>query len=216
MVHNFSQNNSYINQIVYELRHVDIQKDRAKFRNNLEKFGILAGYELSRGLHYSAEEVQTTLGSTIIETLDDSVVIISILRAGIPLQYGLLKLLDTAETGFIAAYRKEHPGGGFDIKMDYITCPDLSNKVVIFTDPMLATGSSLNTAMKMIENYGEPKELHLVSVIASEFAVEQIKRLHPSIKMWVGAIDEELTAKSYIVPGLGDAGDLAYGEKLQG
>jgi len=192
IVINLSETNSFINQIVYELRHVHIQKDRAKFRNNLEKFGILAAYEVSKSLNYSAEEVQTSLGSTFIETIDDSIVLLSILRAGIPLQYGVLKLMDQAETGFIAAYRKEKPDGSFDIKMDYITCPNLNNKVVIFTDSMLATGSSLDNAMK------------------------QVRRLYPAIKIWVGAIDEELTAKSYIVPGLGDAGDLAYGEKLQG
>ncbi|MCO6461062.1 MAG: uracil phosphoribosyltransferase [Saprospiraceae bacterium] len=216
MVNNLSEKNSYFNQIIYELRHISIQRDRAKFRNNLEKFGFLAGYEISKSLNFSAEEVQTSLGSTIIETIDDSIVILSILRAGIPLQYGLLKLMDQAETGFIAAYRKEKPDGSFDIKMDYITCPDLNEKIVIFTDPMLATGSSLDSALKMIENYGTPKELHLISIIASEYALEQIRRLYPTIHIWVGAIDEELTAKSYIVPGLGDAGDLAYGEKLQG
>ena len=216
IVINLSETNSFINQIVYELRHIHIQKDRAKFRNNLEKFGILAAYEVSKSLNYSAEEVQTSLGSTFIETIDDSIVLLSILRAGIPLQYGVLKLMDQAETGFIAAYRKEKPDGSFDIKMDYITCPNLNNKVVIFTDSMLATGSSLDNAMKMIENYGTPKEIHLISVIASEYAIDQVRRLYPAIKIWVGAIDEELTAKSYIVPGLGDAGDIAYGEKLQG
>lgn len=216
MINNFSLTNSYINQIVFELRNIAIQKDRPRFRNNLEKFGMLVGYELSKGLYYSAEEVQTVLGSTIVETLDDQVVIISILRAGLPIQNGLLKLMDYAEVGFISAYRREQPDGSFDIRMDYVTCPDLSNKVVIFTDPMLATGASLDASMRMIESYGSPKEIHVVSLIASEYAIEQVRRLYPSIRIWVGAVDEELTAKSYIVPGLGDAGDLAYGEKLQG
>jgi len=215
MVTNFSTENSYVNQILFELRNVNIQNDRPRFRNNLEKFGMIVGYELSKKLHYSAEEVHTVLGSMITETLDDQVVILSILRAGLPIQNGLLKLMDYAEIGFVSAYRKEKSDGDFDIRMDYVTCPDLSNKVVIFADPMLATGASLDASVKMINSYGTPKELHVVSLIASEYAIEHVRRLYPSMFIWVGAIDEELTAKSYIVPGLGDAGDLAYGEKLQ-
>lgn len=215
MLTNFSTENSFINQIIYELRNVNIQNDRPRFRNNLEKFGMLAGFELSKKLHFSPEEVQTVLGSLVTETIDDQVVILSILRAGLPIQTGMLKLMDYAEVGFVSAYRKEKPDGSFDIRMDYVTCPDLSNKVVIFTDPMLATGASLDASIQMIAGYGTPKELHVVSLIASEFAVEHVRRLYPSMRIWVGAVDEELTAKSYIVPGLGDAGDLAYGEKLQ-
>lgn len=215
MVTNFSLSNSFFNQILFELRNVNIQNDRPRFRNNLEKFGMIAGYEISKTMYYSAEEVQTVLGSMITETIDDQVVILSILRAGLPLQNGLLKLMDYAEAGFISAYRKDRPDGTYDIRMDYVTCPNLENKIVIFTDPMLATGASLDASMRMINEYGTPKEVHLLTVIASEYAIEQVRRLYPTMKIWAAAIDEELTAKSYIVPGLGDAGDLAFGEKLQ-
>lgn len=215
MVTNFSLSNSYVNQILFELRNVNIQNDRPRFRKNLEKFGMIAGYEISKQLHYSPEEVQTVLGSMITETIDDQVVLLSILRAGLPIQNGILQLMDYAEMGFISAYRRALPEGDFDIRMDYVTCPDLTSKVVILADPMLATGASLDASVKMIESYGTPKEMHVVSVIASEYAIEHVRRLYPSMKIWVGAIDQELTAKSYIVPGLGDAGDLAFGEKLQ-
>ena len=171
--------------------------------------------QLSKTIHYSSEDVQTSLVSMITETTDDQVVLLSILRAGLPLQNGLLKLMDYAEAGFISAYRKDRQDGTYDIRMDYVTCPTLENKIVIFTDPMLATGASLDASMRMIKDYGTPKEVHLVTIIASEYAIEQVRRIYPNMKMWAGAIDEELTAKSYIVPGLGDAGDLAFGEKLQ-
>lgn len=216
MLNILSNTNSILNQIIYEMRNINIQNDRPRFRRNLERVGIIAAYEISKKLSYTPEDVQTLLGNLVIETPDDELVLIAILRAGLPLQNGLLEIFNYAETGFISAYRKVNKSGGFDIKMDYITCPSLEGKVVVFSDPMLATGSSLISSMEMIANYGTPKEIHLVSVIASEYAVEQVRRLYPAIQIWVGAVDEELTAKSYIVPGLGDAGDLAFGEKLQG
>ena len=143
-------------------------------------------------------------------------VILGILRAGLPLQQGILDCFETADGAFVSAYRKEKPDGSFDISMDYITCPELDNKTLIIADPMLATGKSVEAAMEMISEYGSPAAIHIVSVIASDYGIEHIRRLYPQAHIWVGAVDAELTARSYIVPGLGDAGDLAYGRKLQG
>ncbi|HQW10671.1 MAG TPA: uracil phosphoribosyltransferase [Saprospiraceae bacterium] len=216
MVTLLTQQKSLFGNLMHELREVDIQSNRRNFRQNLEKFGLLAGYEISKLLNYEMRETTTVLGSTEVDVLHDEVVALAILRAGLPLQAGILKAFDDAEGAFVTAYRKEKPDGSFDISMDYITCPILSNKVIVMADPMLATGRSIEAAMHMINDYGKPREIHLVSVIASESGIDHIRRLYPFIHIWVGAIDAELTAKSYIVPGLGDAGDLSFGEKLQG
>lgn len=215
MVRNLSSTPSVISEIMHDLRNVKTQTERARFRRNLARFGMLAGYEISKELKYNAVNIDTVLGNLDIPQIAEKIVVLGILRAGLPLQEGLLQIFEKAEAAFVSAYRKEKPDGSFDISMDYVTCPSMKDKILIITDPMLATGRSLEASVRMIEEYGKPSEIHLVSVIASENGIDHVQRLFPYINIWVGDIDSELTAKSYIVPGLGDAGDLAFGEKLQ-
>jgi uracil phosphoribosyltransferase len=215
MITNFADQSSIISQYISELRNINIQNDRLRFRENLERISMLMAYEVSKTLDYQATQVETPLGEASVNTLKSELVIASILRAGIPLHNGFLKVFDKAENAFISAYRKHHRDGTFDIKMEYVTCPDLTNKTLIIVDPMLATGASLAATLENLKEYGVPKIVHIVTIIASEQGIDYIRRLFPDIHIWTGAIDEELTAKSYIVPGLGDAGDLAFGCKLQ-
>ena len=215
MITNFADKSSIISQYISELRNINIQNDRLRFRENLERIGMLMAYEVSKTLDYQATPVETPLGEASVNTLKSQLVIASILRAGIPLHNGFLKVFDQAENAFISAYRKHHRDGTFDIKMEYVTCPDLSGKTLIIVDPMLATGASLAATLENLKEYGVSKIVHIVTIIASEQGIDYIRRLFPDIHIWTGAIDEELTAKSYIVPGLGDAGDLAFGCKLQ-
>lgn len=215
MLTNFADSHSIISQFIGELRDVQIQNDRLRFRENLERLSMLMAYEISKKLDYKLTPVETPLGEAKVNLLRSPIVIASVLRAGLPLHNGLLKIFDKAENAFISAYRKHHRDGTFDIKMEYVTCPDLENKVLIISDPMLATGASLAATIDNLKEYGTPKEIHIVTIIASEQGINHMKRLFPQVHIWTGAIDEELTAKSYIVPGLGDAGDLAFGSKLQ-
>lgn len=212
---NLSSYSSLIQQILFELRNVDIQNDRHRFRQNLRKFGQIAAYEISKNFTYKEETTDTILGEAQVKTIQDSIVVCPILRAGLPLHEGMLDMLPEAESGFISAYRKHQPDGSFEIYMGYTTCPNCEGKILIIVDPMLATGSSIQLAIDELKLYGTAKEIYLVSIIASRLGVEYVQRVHPDVKLFVGAIDEELTAKSYIVPGLGDAGDLAFGSKLQ-
>lgn len=216
MVHSLARQHSYIGNIMYQLRNIDIQNDRFRFRHNLRRFGMFAAFELSKHLQFSTVEAQTILGSSEVNIIQEEIVALGILRAGLPLQQGIMDCFEEAHGAFVSAYRREKPDGSFDISMDYITCPELENKILILADPMLATGRSVEAAMQMINEYGTPLEVHLISVIASDSGIEHLRRLFPQMHIWVGAIDMELTAKSYIVPGLGDAGDLAFGRKLQG
>ena len=210
-----AENNSIANKFIAELRDTKVQHDRMRFRKNIERLGQIFAYEISKTLHYQEAEIETPLGIANVSLPQDRVVIASILRAGLPIHHGLLSYFDSADNAFISAYRKHHKDGTFEINLEYVTCPDLEDTVLILTDPMLATGASFAAALDVLEKYGTPKEVHLVTVIASSHGVNYIKRMYPRCKIWTGAIDEELTAKSYIVPGLGDAGDLLYGEKLQ-
>lgn len=216
MVNNLSSTPSVISEIMHDLRNIRTQTERARFRRNLARFGTFAGYEISKRLNYKKVNIDTVLGNLDIDQIADEIVVLGILRAGLPLQDGLLQVFENAEAAFVSAYRREKPDGSFDISMDYVTCPNMKDKILIITDPMLATGRSLEAAVRMIHEYGKPREIHLVSVIASENGIDHVQHLFPFIEIWVGDIDSELTAKSYIVPGLGDAGDLAFGEKLQG
>ncbi len=214
MVHNLSEQNSIFNQFIAEIRDVDIQQDSMRFRKNIERIGGILAYELSKDLDYEEEEIFTPLGIAKENLLKHQPVIASILRAGLPLHNGILNLFDQAENAFVSAYRKEHKDGSFEVYVDYLASPDIDDKVLILADPMLATGRSMELVYKAMLQKGTPKQLHVVSVIASKMAVEHIKAKFPkNTKIWVGAIDDELTAQSYIVPGLGDAGDLAYGQK---
>lgn len=215
MVTNFAKQNSIISQYISELRDINIQTDRLRFRENLERLSILMAYEVSKTLEYEITKVETPLGEAEVNTLKSEVVLASILRAGLPLHNGFLKVFDKAENAFVSAYRKHHKDGSFEIKLEYVTCPSLEEKTLIIVDPMLATGASLATTIDNLKEYGRPTKIHIVTIIASEQGVDHIRRLCPDAHIWTGAVDEELTAKSYIVPGLGDAGDLAFGSKLQ-
>lgn len=202
-------------QYLAELRNVSIQRDRMRFRRNAERLGQILGYEISKTLLYKVQEIETPLGIAEAYIPSERVVIGSILRAGLPLHQGLLATFDSAENAFISAYRKHHKDGTFEINLEYVTCPNLDDCVLILTDPMLATGASLSAAVEVLKRYGTPAKIHLVAIVSSASGIEYLNRTHPECQIWTVAIDEELTAKSYIVPGLGDAGDLMFGEKLQ-
>jgi len=214
MVLNLSEQNSIFNQFIAEIRDVDIQQDSMRFRKNIERIGEILAYELSKNLEYYEQEVFTPLGIAKENLIKEQPVVASILRAGLPLHNGILNMFDQAENAFISAYRKEHKDGSFEVHVDYLASPDIEDKVLILADPMLATGRSMELVYKAMLQKGTPKQIHVVSVIASKLGIEHIKtRLPKNTKIWVGAIDDELTAQSYIVPGLGDAGDLAFGQK---
>ncbi len=214
MVHLLSEGNSIINQFIAELRNVDVQNDRMRFRRNLERIGEIAAMEISRRLPFANKEITTPLGIANISLPTEQPVIGTILRAGLPLHQGLLNYFDHADNAFISAYRKHHKDGSFDIRLEYISSPSLDGRILILADPMLATGASLVTTYKAILEYGRPRHTHIVAALGSTQGIDFIKKHMPAeVDLWVGAIDEELTAQAYIVPGLGDAGDLAYGEK---
>jgi len=216
-IHNISEQNSILNTFISEIRDVDIQKDRMRFRRNIERIGEILGYELSKALSFGSSQIKTPLGSSSIDLIANDVVLCSILRAGIPLHNGLLNYFDSAENAFISAYR-HHPENSddFEIIVEYLACPDLKNKTLILADPMLATGRSMVTAFEALKPYGTPKEVHLVSAIVAQEGVEFVdKHFGKDVHLWIAAIDENLNEKGYIVPGLGDAGDLSFGEKLQ-
>lgn len=215
MVINLSEQHSLISNWVSELRDVDIQADRMRFRRNLERVGEAAAYEISKVLPFVEKEVQTQMGTATCKILQYHPVLATILRAGLPLHQGLLNYFDKADNAFISAYRKHNKDGSFEISLDYISCPELEDRVVIVSDPMLATGSSLVKTIHFLKEEGRPKEIHIVAAIACTVGIEYVKREEPSVTIWCGDIDDELTAKGYIVPGLGDAGDLAYGVKVQ-
>lgn len=214
MVHLLSEGNSIINQFIAELRNVEVQNDRMRFRRNLERIGEIAALEISKKLPYHTVEVVTPLGIALVSVPSEQPVIGTILRAGLPLHQGILNYFDQADNAFISAYRKHHKDGTFDIHLEYIGSPALANRILILADPMLATGSSIVTTYRAIAERGKPKHMHIVAAVASTQGVEYVKKHMPAeVDLWIGAVDDELTAQAYIVPGLGDAGDLAFGEK---
>lgn len=215
MVINLSAAHSLMSNWVAELRHTDIQTDRMRFRRNLERIGEVIAYEMSKEMEWEEKEIPTPLGVSMCKMLKEQPVLATILRAGVPLHQGLLNYFDKADNAFISAYRKHHRDGSFEISIEYISCPDINNRIVIISDPMLATGASLVKTIQFLKAEGKPKEIHIVSAIACTIGIELVKREEPGVKIWCGAIDDELTAKGYIVPGLGDAGDLAFGPKVQ-
>ena len=215
MVRNLSNTYSIVSDWISELRDVQQQADRMRFRRNLERLGELAALEISTKLGFEEKEIQTPLGTAVCKTLVDQPVLATILRAGLPLHNGLLNIFDKADNAFIAAYRKHRLDGSFDISLEYVSCPDLDDRVLIISDPMIATGSSLVKTLQFLREEGKPKEIHIVAAIACTVGIEFVKRAEPNVTIWCGDIDEELTAKGYIVPGLGDAGDLAFGPKTQ-
>ena len=208
---NFSLVNIWIN----ELRNVNIQKDRMRFRRNMERIGEIAAFEISKNLDYKEVEISTPLDQIKVKELSVQPVITTILRAGVPLFQGILNYFDGADCGFVAAYRKHDANDYFSIQQDYLTCPNVDGRPLIVADPMLATGASLIEALKDLLNHGKPSQLHIVAAIASQQGVETITKAFPEAHIWIGAVDPSLTSKGYISPGLGDAGDLSYGEKLQ-
>ena len=215
MIKKLTEGDSILNQYIAELRDVEFQKDSMRFRKNLERIGEIFGYEISKTLKYETREVTTPLGMANVPVLTDYPVLIPILRAGLPMHKGLLNVFDKSGNAFVSAYRKVGKNNKFTIKIDYVSSPDLSEKVVILADPMLATGASIVATYKELQHYGKPKHVHLVVAVASLEGIEHLKKHLPSRKftLWVAAVDTELTAKAYIVPGLGDAGDLAFGVK---
>jgi len=215
MVINISQNHSLVNNWINELRDVNVQQDRLRFRRNIERIGEVIAYEISKKLPCVETEITTPLGIAKSTTLASQPVLATILRAGLPLHQGMLNYFDKADNAFIAAYRKHHQDGSFEISLEYLSSPSLDDRILILCDPMLATGASLVKTIEFLKREGTIKEIHVVSVIACTEGIEYLRRNEPQVSIWCGAIDEELTAKGYIVPGLGDAGDLAFGEKSQ-
>jgi uracil phosphoribosyltransferase len=213
---NLGENNTVLNSFIAEIRDVRIQKDRLRFRTNMERVGAIFAYEISKTLTYSEKEVTTPLGVAKVSTPDTPLVLAAILRAGLPLQEGFLNVFDHAESAFLATYRKSGKGDYFKVHADYCTCPSLEEKTLILVDPLLATGASMEvTLQKLEEEGGQPAHTHMVCPIASRYAVDQLcQKLDGNYTLWVAAIDEELTSHNYIIPGMGDAGDLAFGEKL--
>lgn len=216
MIHILSKGNSIFNKFIAQIRDREVQRDSMRFRRNMERIGEVMSYEISRSLNYKTHVVETPLGEASIELISDKIVLATILRAGLPLHQGFLNYFDDAESAFVSAYRKSSKDGSFKVKVEYISNCNLEGKTLILVDPMLATGTSLVLAYEaLIAKGGEPEHTHIASVIASEQGVDYVTRHLPSRKttLWLGAVDAELTSRSYIVPGIGDAGDLAFGEK---
>ncbi|MBC7887694.1 MAG: uracil phosphoribosyltransferase [Ferruginibacter sp.] len=215
MIINLSEQHSLVSNWVSELRDQDIQSDQMRFRRNLERIGEVAAYEISKKLEWEEKEITTPLGIANCKVLKFQPVLATILRAGLGMHYGLLNYFDKGENAFISASRKHKPDGSFEIGLEYMSCPEIDGKVVIISDPMIATGSSLVKVIQYLKEEGDIRELHIVCAIACTVGLEYVLRAQPKATIWCGDIDDELTAKGYIVPGLGDAGDLAYGVKIQ-
>ena len=216
MVIDLSKHHSLLNHWVAELRDVQVQNDRMRFRRNIERIGEVAAYELSKTLRFKSVDVTTPLGIASTSLLEEQPVLGTILRAGLPLHQGMLNYFDKADNAFISAYRKHHPDGSFEISLEYLSCPDLNNRILILCDPMLATGASIVETIQAIQKTYTPAQIHIVVTIASQKGIEHVeKELGADIPIWCAAIDPVLNDKSYIVPGLGDAGDLAFGSKMQ-
>jgi uracil phosphoribosyltransferase len=215
MVINLSEQHSLVSNWVSELRNTEVQGDRMRFRRNLERIAEVTGYEISKKMEWEEKEITTPLGTSMSKVLKEQPVLATILRAGLAMHNGLLSYFDKADNAFISAYRKHNPDGSFDIRLEYMSCPDIENRVVLISDPMLATGSSLVKSIEFLKEEGNIKELHVVCAIACTVGIEYVLRAQPKATIWCGDIDDEITAKGYIVPGLGDAGDLAYGAKMQ-
>lgn len=212
---NLSETNSVISNYVAQMRNITVQGNRGMFRGNLKKIGMLMAYEISKTLQYSPKTILTPLSECTVSTCDDRIVIGTVLRAGLALHEGFMQIFDEADAGFVAAYRKED-GNEIAIQLDYLACPSLDGCTFLLVDPMLATGKSFETAYNAYLNNGKPACLHIVAVVASEQGVAYLKDCFPSddVTLWCAVIDPELNSLSYIVPGLGDCGDLCYGEKL--
>jgi uracil phosphoribosyltransferase len=215
MVHNFSKQHSLVSNWVSELRNVNIQNDRMRFRRNLERIAEVIGYEISKELETEELEITTPMGTATCKVLKEQPVLATVLRAGLGMHNGLLSYFDHADNAFLSAYRKHNADGSFEISMEYMSCPELDGRVVIISDPLLATGASLVKSIQYLKVEGDIIMIHIVCAIACSVGIEYVLRAEPKATIWCGDIDDELTAKGYIVPGLGDAGDLAFGTKMQ-
>lgn len=216
-IHNLSLQNSILNTFISEMRDENIQKDPLRFRRNIERTGEILGYELSKSLNFKTQSITTPLGTSETMLINDDIVLCSILRAGVPLHNGLLNYFDKAENAFISAYRhhKDNPES-FEIIVEYLACPNLEGKTLILADPMLATGQSMVATFEALKPFGTPKDVHLVSVIGAQEGVDYVSQhFDVNTHLWIATIDKKLNEKGYIIPGLGDAGDLAFGAKLQ-
>lgn len=215
-IHNFENKNSVLNQFINEIRDINTQKDPMRFRRNIERIGEILSYELSKSLDYKNKIIQTPFGSKMMSLYVNELVLCSVLRAGLPLHQGLLNYFDKAENAFISAYR-HHPKGSdeFEVIVNYFASPSLTNKTLVLTDPMLATGKTLENTFNALKTHGLPKQIHIISVIGSKEGVKYIEDVFPEdTHLWIATIDEKLSSKGYIIPGIGDAGDLAFGKKL--
>lgn len=216
MVHHLCKTNSLVSNWIAELRDIQVQNDRMRFRRNIERIGEVIAYEMSKGFQHKTVEVTTPLGKYASQQLAEQPVIGTILRAGLPLHQGMLNYFDKADNAFISAFRKHHDNGTFEISIEYLSCPDLNNRTLIIADPMLATGASLVQTIQAITKEQKPKDIHIAVAIASQQGIDTVQAaLGKDIPIWCGDIDPILNDKSYIVPGLGDAGDLAFGTKMQ-
>ena len=215
MVRNICDRPSIASAYLEHLRNVESQANPSNFRSNLRRLGNIFAYEISKTFRYKEIETETPFGMAKCQVPDEEVVLITILRAGLPMHEGLLDFFGQVENGFIAAQRLHHKDGSFEIGVDYINCPDVEGKTIILSDPMIATGSSIVASLQAIRDIGRPDRIHVVSVIGTPSGMDYVKRNFPRAEVWVAGVDDELTAKSYIVPGLGDAGDLAFGIKQE-
>jgi uracil phosphoribosyltransferase len=215
MVRLLGETNTILNRFIYEIRSTSMQNDRMRFRLNLERISEIFAYEISKHMEYKPVQAQTPLGIADMQIPSETVVVASIMRAGLPMHDGFLNYFDGAENAFISAYRKYSKDGTFNIQFEHLSCPNIDGKVLILADPMLATGASMVLAYDALLKRGTPKHTHIVSIIASKEGVDYTRKklMNKNVTLWLGAVDDELTVKSYIVPGLGDAGDLAYGSK---
>ncbi|CAM3370411.1 uracil phosphoribosyltransferase [Aequorivita lipolytica] len=216
IVHDFSNQNSVLSQFVSEMRNVSIQKDSMRFRKNIERIGEILSYEMSKTLQYKSEVVKTPLGEKQMHVPLNDLVVCSILRAALPFHNGILNFFDKAENAFISAYR-HHPDGGddFEVIVNYLASPSIENKTLVLTDPMLATGKTLENVLKAFKSHGAPKQIHILSIIGANPGIEYIENVFPeNTHLWIAAVDDTLNSRGYIIPGLGDAGDLSFGEKL--
>ena len=215
IIHNLDKTNSVLNHFIAEIRDHKVQKDAMRFRRNIERIGEILSYELSQELGFKDSIVQTPLGEKKIQLVSDQLVLCSVLRAGLPLHQGILNYFDQIENAFISAYRKHSSDDEFEIKVEYLASPSLDNKILILADPMLATGSSLAAVHEVLKKMGSIRQVHIVAVIAAEEGIDFVSKHFPeNTHLWVATVDQDLNSKGYIVPGLGDAGDLAYGSKL--
>lgn len=215
IIHNLSESPSILNTFIAEIRDENIQKDRMRFRKNIERIGEILGYEMSKSLSFSSKVIETPFGTKSVQLAQEKLVICSILRAGLPLHNGLLNYFDNAKNAFISAYRKPINETNFEIEVEYLASPSFNNKTLILADPMLATGKSLVATYKALLKNGIPKSIHIMVVIGSTQGIDYIQKHFPTnTHLWIATVDNKLNDKGYIIPGLGDAGDLSYGNKL--